>query len=144
MKGVGFNVNFQGSIVPAQYLGMFKRAVSLINSAEHFEDSVRGYCAEVRMTPKVVKLAEAMGCHRRIDVVSYVEKLGNIVIEATKELNSILSQAHFKRGGEADISEMQYSLIETVNEIYYLSMDEQKQVNEFVKKIVEGRNGTKN
>jgi len=129
-----FNTTIKKEVVPTQYLKQFKAAVSLLNSSEHFENSLRTYTASVRMTPKLVKTT-GLSTPKYIDPVVYIEEKATLATEAMKEVNSIIEQVHFKKKGKDAIIDMQYNLIDTVDKLYYLSLEHQAQVAELINKL---------
>jgi len=129
-----FNSKIKNEVVPAQYLTQFKSAISLLNSSEHFENSLRTYKSFVRMTPKLVKTA-GLSTPKYIDPVAYINEKATLAIEAMKEVNSIIEQVHFKKKGKDAIIDMQYDLIDTVDKLYYLSLQQQAEVAELINKL---------
>lgn len=129
-----FNSKIKNEVVPAQYLNQFKSAISLLNSSEHFENSLRTYKSFVRMTPKLVKTA-GLSTPKYIDPVAYIDEKATLAIEAMKEVNSIIEQVHFKKKGKDAIIDMQYDLIDTVDKLYYLSLQQQAEVAELINKL---------
>lgn len=129
-----FNSKIKNEVVPAQYLNQFKSAISLLNSSEHFENSLRTYKSFVRMTPKLVKTA-GLSTPKYIDPVVYIDEKATLAIEAMKEVNSIIEQVHFKKNGKDAIINMQYDLIDTVDKLYYLSLQQQAEVAELINKL---------
>lgn len=134
MPAIKFNANIAGNVVPMQFIPQFKAAISLLNSAEHFENSLREYSAKVRMTPRLVQIA-GLSTPKFIDPVQYIVEKSTIAIEAMKEVNSIINQVHFKKSGKQAIEEMQYDIISTVDTFYCLSLTQQAQVAELISEL---------
>jgi hypothetical protein len=117
--------------VPPEYLDMFKAAISVINSAKYFEESLRSQVGKIRMTQKAVQFQEGQAV--MIDVPKYILEKGTKVLKDLKQINKVINQVFVNPKGQDDIEVMAFVLGDIFNEISYMSLKDQEEVAQFVR-----------
>ena len=129
---------------PSQYNKMIRAVISVINSVEHAEDSLREYISRVKVNPKVVK-TNKLSTHVMIDPNKYIAEQFEKAIIPIKEINSIIRQIHFDKKGVSSIEAKQYDLISHVNILYLLENKDQEEVFNLINTLYEkAKNGKAN
>lgn len=126
-------------MIPVQYLEQAKATISVLNSVEHAENSLRTYLRLVQTKPMVIKV-DGLFTPKKMFPVPYIEEQTKLALKHIKEINSVLVQTHTAAKGTDQIQLKQYEYVQYVDKLYLLCNEDQQKVFELIEKLTQQNN----